>query len=234
MKSPYFTVVMPHYHKSIPHDRFIRAVQSIKFQSFQDWELLIYHDGPIEDPNLLGFREEIIKDPRINFSVDPKRHNDWGHSLRDKGIRAANGTYIINTNSDNTFTQNAFAIFYAYSKWKSREINYRSRAENSIVKFMINPDCLIFGIKMMGMVNVSNQHFKIRIPGEESVFQTVFPGWPPNKYNIDAMQLVAKRYIWEKFGFWAEKGEESDGEIIQKITSTLGYLVIPEVLGEHW
>lgn len=234
MVNPYFSIIMPHYHKTIPHDRFIRAIHSIKSQSFQDWELLVYHDGPIEDDQLLKFSAEIINDPRISFQINEVRHGDWGHSLRDHGIRSAKGSYIVNTNSDNVLYKNALAIIYAYSRWQRKVIRYKKKVSNEIVEFAINPDCLVYGIKMMGMLNYSNSRSIMRFVNNEHDFQTILTGWPPNKYSIDAMQLVAKRKLWEECGFWPIRHEESDGDIIQNMTSKYGYLVIPDILGEHW
>ena len=232
--NPFFSIIMPHFHKCTPHNRFIRAIESIRSQSFRDWELLIYHDGPIDDENVLNYREDIIKDSRIKFTITSRNHADWGHSLRDIGIRAAQGVYIINTNSDNLFYNNAFAIFFAYSRWKKEKLEYYNEAKGERFSFLINPDCLVYGIKLMGVLTHSNARKIIRIPNSENFFQTVLPGWPPNKYSVDAMQLIATREIWGNTGFWYKKNEESDGDLIQEITSKYGYLVIPEILGEHW
>lgn len=140
----------------------------------------------------------------------------------------------MNTNSDNVLYQNTLAILYADSKWKKETIKYKSQGDDTIKEFVINPDCLVFGVKMFGMLNYSNTRSMMRFINHEDRFQTILTGWPPNKYSIDAMQLVAKREIWENIGYWYLKHEESDGDIIQKVTTTFGYLTIPEVLGEHW
>lgn len=225
---------MPHYHKTISHDRFISAINSIRCQSFRDWELLILHDGPIDDSILQDYVKKIIEDPRISFTEKAERRGDWGHSLRNEGIKKSSGEYILNINSDNVLYQNALAILYAYSKWDKKFARFKNNINGSLIEYIINPDCLVFAVKMMGSLNFGNEKSMIRQRGQESEFQLLLSGWPPNKYFVDAMQLVAKREIWEDAGFWKLNYEEADGDLIEMITRKNGYLLVPEILGEHW
>ena len=223
---------MPHYDGSIPHDRFIRAVSHIKAQSYPLWELLIYHDGPISSPALLDYAKS-ISDKRIKFIQTKKRFNDWGHTLRDMGIAAAGGDYIFITNSDNVIYQNALAILAAYALRPRQEIGMK-HPDGSVRKHIFNPEVLIYAVKMMGSFNYLNEYKTSRLKGAEEQLQLILSGWPPNKYSVDAMQMVAKRSVWVRHGGWSKKNEESDGELIQHITRNEGYFIVPEVLGEHW
>lgn len=232
MKPPVFSIVMPHYDGSIPHDRFIRAVSCIKAQSYPFWELLIYHDGPISSDELKSFITK-FGDKRIKFTATEQRFNDWGHSLRQMGIAAASGDYIFNTNSDNVIYQNALAILAAYSYWPKRIAKMKSN-QGIVKQHEMNPDVLIYAVKMMGAFNYLNEHRTARAKGAEEAIQLIMTGWPPKKYSIDAMQMVARKDIWTGHGGWSHKNEEGDGELIEKITRGHGYLVVPEVLGEHW
>jgi glycosyltransferase involved in cell wall biosynthesis len=232
MKPPLFSIVMPHYDGAIPHDRFVRAVSCIKAQSYPFWELLIYHDGPISNPELNGFVEKLA-DKRIKFIQTDVRFNDWGHSLRQLGIMAATGDYILNTNSDNVIYQNALAILAAYSYWGKDKLQSDGFDQDKNLH-IFNSDVLVFGIKMMGMFNAFGGNKIQRVKGLEERFQLLLTGWPPRKNSIDAMQMVARKKIWLKYGGWKDKSEQSDGVQIEKITLNEGYLVVPEILGEHW
>jgi glycosyltransferase involved in cell wall biosynthesis len=234
MKPPVFSIVMPHYDGAIPHDRFVRAVSCIKAQSYPLWELLIYHDGPISNNELKSFVGK-LGDKRIKFLATEQRFNDWGHSLRQMGIDAASGDYIFNTNSDNVIYQNALAILAAYSFWNKDKIKLKNSPkgrESGVHTF--NSDILIFGIKMMGMFNAFGENRIRRFKGLEERFQLILPGWPPILNSIDAMQMVARKNIWMNYGGWSDKSEQSDGMQIQNITENEGYLIVPEILGEHW
>lgn len=54
--------------------------------------MLCYHDGPLIDSS-------------VSFPVEVRctlrRHNDWGHSLRDQGIREARGDCTVHFKADN-------------------------------------------------------------------------------------------------------------------------------------
>jgi glycosyltransferase involved in cell wall biosynthesis len=232
MRSPVFSIVMPHYDGAIPHDRFVRAVSCIKAQSYPLWELLIYHDGPISNLELKAYVEK-LGDKRIKFTQTKTRFNDWGHSLRQLGIEVAKGDYIVNTNSDNVIYQNALAILAAYSLWGKDKIQSSGEGYSGNLH-IFNSDVLVFGVKMMGMFNAFGESKIRRVKGLEERFQLMLPGWPPRRNSIDAMQMVARKSIWMKYGGWTDKSEQSDGVQIEKITLNEGYLVVPEILGEHW
>jgi hypothetical protein len=164
-----------------------------------------------------------------------ERKNDWGHSLRDIGIREAAGKYIIHLNADNTLYEHCLAILYAYSLRPAVKISRRN-ADPAIESsdFSINPSVLIYATKMMGKVSVAAADSAVRLRGHENEHQVILSGWPPRRNRIDAMQLVATKKIWEQIGGWYDKSQESDGIIFEKICKDYGYLVVPEVLGEHW
>ena len=90
--APKFSIIVPHYQGTIRHEKFLRGIGSILDQTFQDFEILCYHDGPLLDPHL---------DFPIQIFPTLKRYNDWGHSLRDIGIHEAKGEYILHFNPDN-------------------------------------------------------------------------------------------------------------------------------------
>jgi len=61
-----------------------------------------------------------------------------------------------------------------------------------------------------------------------------FPGVPPILCNIDAMQLVAHRDIWEEVGYWYRDDFCSDGYIYQDICARFPWAELPEVIGENY
>jgi len=62
---------------------------------------------------------------------------------------------------------------------------------------------------------------------------TVLRGIPPVWCNIDAMQLVAHRDIWESVGWWYRNEFTSDGLIYEDMCQKFPWLEVPQVLGEH-
>lgn len=79
-------------------------VESIKSQTNPSWRLLIIHDGP-DIPEFLRLEPT---DDRIKILVTKERFNDWGHTLRDIGLRRikSDSAYTLITNADNYYTPN--------------------------------------------------------------------------------------------------------------------------------
>src|SRR5882724_1727710 len=95
---PRFSVVLVHYQGVTSHRELCRGVNSLFAQTYQDYEILAYHDGPLLDDSLTL---------PIPMTCMDKNYKDWGHTLRDRGIREAKGDYVIHFNSDNILYPNA-------------------------------------------------------------------------------------------------------------------------------
>ena len=73
-----FSFVVVHFQGTVPHDIFLRGIASLQNQTFKSFEILCYHDGPLLEPRLAM---------PVPVRATPQRFNDFGHSLRDLGIR---------------------------------------------------------------------------------------------------------------------------------------------------
>jgi glycosyltransferase involved in cell wall biosynthesis len=210
-----FSIVVPHYDQSISDEFFRRGMNCLLEQTFKDFEVLVYHDGPTS-------REiPMPDDDRFKLRVTKERENNWGHSNRARGIRKAKGEYIVHFNPDNVLYSNAL-----------EEINKKSKDPlpmNFPGKF---DDIVIFPIKMMGMQSVGK--FVWRDQKNADTQYMTFTGHPALKYNIDAMQLVMRKNKWLGYGGWYDTSKESDGNMYPKFVHELGARYCGDVLGEHW
>ena len=213
---PKFSVIIPHYQGVVPHDIFLRGINSLFSQTFKDFEILCYHEGPLLDTSV-WFPTEV--------RVLPRRYNDWGHSVRDIGIRQAKGDYIIHTNADNLFYPHALETINA-------------KDGNNII---------IFPVRMMGAK--FSQILRYDHPRNYNVYTDLY-GYPATYNKIDCMQLVMKRKLWLKEGGWKNKSRASDGNMYPKFVKKYGCVYtsffIPsdpifmgknrynEILGEHY
>lgn len=105
--NPKFSVIAVDYEDHVPRDAMRLGLKSLADQTFKDFELIIWHDGPKRVP----YHDEV---PLAEMGLDPVlinsdvRINDWGHSGRDAGMRIAKGDYFIQFNIDNIFFSDAF------------------------------------------------------------------------------------------------------------------------------
>jgi hypothetical protein len=86
-------------------------LSSLACQVVQNFEVLVYHDGPDAETRAVAERFAETSD-RFRYHETPVRHADWGHSLRALGLEEARGEYLLITNGDNyyvpRFTEFAF------------------------------------------------------------------------------------------------------------------------------
>lgn len=69
-------------------------------QTHTNWELHIIHDGA-NDEIIDAIKH--ITDTRIFYHETKIRHNDFGHSQREQGLKYCHGDYMMWTNEDNYY-----------------------------------------------------------------------------------------------------------------------------------
>lgn len=84
-----------------------RAIDSVKAQTFPDWELIIVDDGSTD-----GTAEAIAGiDPRVKVL---KRPNGGISAARNDGVRASRGQFLAFLDSDDAWSPHFLALTYAY------------------------------------------------------------------------------------------------------------------------
>ena len=96
---PRFSIIATDYEHYIPRDLAQRGLNSLLAQTFDDYELLIVHDGPKDVPYEEEFDMSGFKNLRVINT--PARMNNLGNSSRELGVREAAGDYILHFNIDN-------------------------------------------------------------------------------------------------------------------------------------
>jgi Glycosyl transferase family 2 len=212
---PLFSIVVVHYQGVNSHEVFCRGMASLKAQTFQDYEILAYHDGPLLDDSMRMPVPVICTD---------RRYNDWGHSLRDRGIREASGQYILHFSADNILYPNALEEI-------AKEIYRAPRLFDQQTKQPLDTnDIIIFPVIMVGLHKFRDITLQFK---NDSSFFLILTGTPPVVQNIDCMQLVMKRELWLREGGWHDKRQWGDGYMYQEFTQKYGYRTVGPVLGEH-
>lgn len=189
-----FSVIATDYEKWVPRDEMREGIQSLKNQTFKDFELIVIHDGPKEVP----YSKEVdFGDLNVRFLNTSERLDKFGHPSRKLGMENALGEYFINFNINNLFYYDAF----------ERLNDIIGRIEEKVVIFQI----------------MYHKHAG-DIP---------FKGIPPIHWNIDCMQLVAHRDVWESIGWWYNFQMDSDGWLYEEICNKYPWFELPNVLGEN-
>jgi hypothetical protein len=146
-------------------------VQSVLNQTSNHWELTIIHDGPCKEFQhaMEAFQNEA--GDKIEYFTTDLRYNDYGHSLREIGLKNIKCDYVLLTNADNYLIPKA--------------IEYLTSALEK------NPaDVVIFD-----MVHRHDRPGGRPLP-PYSFFQTRF-----QRYSIDMGAAIVKRHLAEKAGF---------------------------------
>lgn len=214
---PRFTIIGIYYQPSHPAEVFARGIRSVRNQTFKDYELLVYHDGPLQ-----GAVPE-VDGGGVDVRCTPTRHNDWGHSLRDRGIREATGDYILFHNLDNVLYPDLLQALDDETKRPPRLFGQNGQPIET-------DNILIFPILYHDLARFMQAW--LRLPAGSGA-KMIMTGNPPVFGLIDCMQLVMKRQLWLAEGGWRDKSEASDGVMYPQFCQKYGYRNLAQILGEH-
>ena len=225
-----FTIIVVDYEGSVARQDFVRAIRHLADQTYQNFEIILFHDGPKNSSYEQELEPELLQ--RINrIVITENRYNDWGHSLRDQGIYMANGAYIVHHNADNFLYPRALELIKDTIYLDLPDFVHESGQVYN------NSDLIVFPILMRGMTTygIRSGHRKIvRKPEFDKKIGFVLNGFPPAMGTIDCMQVVMKTDLWIKEGGWKDKGISSDARLYKKFTRKYGVRNVMEVIAEHW
>jgi len=93
----YFSIIMPAYNNA---PKITAAIEAVKAQLFEDWELVIVDDGSTD--NTKNVVTPFLKDERINYYW---QENKGVTKARNEGISRAGGEFVGFLDSDDTVTK---------------------------------------------------------------------------------------------------------------------------------
>lgn len=79
-------------------------LHSFMSQTLQNFYLHVIHDGPNADYQRMAMAAKEVYGSKIDLSVTKQRYNDYGHSLREIGLRRCSTDFVLITNGDNYYT----------------------------------------------------------------------------------------------------------------------------------
>ncbi len=248
-EAPMFSVIVADYEGSVSRAVFRRKMACLAAQTCKDFEVLVYHDGP----KSTTYAQDVAGldvHPVTRFHITDARANDWGHSNRDRGIRAATGRWIIHTNADNVFYPQLIERLKAAAEGEVRSLVRRQKPVfvRSVLKRFdrvfgtatmgqqyfpaTEHEILIYAVLMRGLVPAGRAYRRVRELAE--THSLLFGGVPVEHGQIDLMQFVMRRDLWLHYGGWYDRHEESDGRMYMRFAKKHAVTAVPIVLGEHW
>lgn len=226
--NPKFSIIIPHYDGVISDEQFLEGMSSIKNSTYRNFEVRIYHDGKLNRPlpNIDSFGFE------YSFRETSKRYNNWGHSLRDLGIKEAKGDYILHFNPDNLLAPDGLQGVVDVLSYinKNNILKYPDLINNPNECFSNCCEVVICPIILEGVFRLPNGKL---IRTKDPRHQLILDGFPPVLYNIDCMQVVATKKAWLSIGGWHDKSEMSDGLLIQQLHEKYKCLYSQKIIGIH-
>jgi hypothetical protein len=112
-----FTIIATDAENHVPRNRMKQGIVSILNQTFDDYELLIIHDGPRSKEFELDLPDnsKLLETEKFYgiYGLDEFYAGyGWGHHSRDLGIKGAAGDYILHFNIDNILFPDALQKIY--------------------------------------------------------------------------------------------------------------------------
>lgn len=223
-------MIVVHYEGSVSRQEAIRCLQSLYHQKYSNFEILLLHDGP----RSLPWETDDCPPPagiRLKIHSTEQRANDYGHSLRDLGIRMARGQYLLITNADN----------YHYTDMLLKVYQEITRPYPRVVIHDIDrtaADIIIFGILAKGYMSLGThenlidfREFNMQMAKDQWLYLS---GYPSIVKNIDCMQFVMRRDLWLQEGGWSIRiSQAADGLLFQELVKKYGVRYVVGPLAEH-
>lgn len=105
------------------------VVYSILSQTYDNFEIIIHHDGPLENKKLKRKFNSI--DKRISFINSKERKNNWGfHERYSLAIKDPSVDYILFTNDDNYYMPNFLETLVKSMEVHNKNLSYCNLIHN--------------------------------------------------------------------------------------------------------
>src|SRR5262249_4967223 len=111
---PLVSVILPTYNRA---DTIPRAIESVRNQTLQDWELLVVDDGSTDNTAEL-VTALYASDPRVKLI---RQENQGVSGARNTGMRASAGKYLAFIDSDDEFLPHHLELGSAFLETHSKE-----------------------------------------------------------------------------------------------------------------
>ena len=190
-KAPLFSIIVPTYNRAhmLPG-----ALQTVKDQTCQDYEVLIVDDGSTDDTHLI--MESWTRDPRFKYHRLEK--NIGNMACRNLGLGMATGQWITNIDSDDFWTLDRLEEFAKF---------IRARPE---VGFLFSNGYLYRYGRIIGKAFAMDRPIEEgKVPGHYAVGEVFLPYLTTN--------LAIPRALYQKYGHYRKDMVILDNELYARM-----------------
>ena len=129
--TPFFSVIIPVYNRA---PALKGAIESVRAQSCQDFEIVVVDDGSKDDPRAVT---DSFNDPRIRFF---RQDNKGGGAARNTALDMAQGRFIAPLDSDDIFLPEHLARMKALLDGTTNLVGYaRMRVDRGEGRVFLKP-----------------------------------------------------------------------------------------------
>lgn len=115
----YFTVFTPTYNRM---NVLKRLYESLKKQTFQDFEWIVVDDGSTDDTQKI--MNDILQDNKSFKIVYEKKENGGKHTAINRGIELAQGEFFFIVDSDDYLPEKSLEIIHRYTEQIKTNLHY--------------------------------------------------------------------------------------------------------------
>ncbi len=165
--APFFSVIIPVYNRAVALKS---AIESVRAQSCQDFEIVVVDDGSKDDPRAVA---DSFDDPRIRFF---RQDNKGGGAARNTALDMAQGRFIAPLDSDDIFLPEHLARMKTLLDGTANLVGYaRMRVDRGEGRVFLKPPRAIGANEEMAAYLLCDRGFvpTITIAVERSMAQRV-------------------------------------------------------------
>ena len=113
---------------------------SLACQTSNDFVVKVIHDGPdLETRKVIELVKQSYPNLMLSYEETQNRYNDYGHTLRDIGLKSSSSEYILLTNDDNYYVPVFVEEILADIKVRKLDIVYFDMVHNHKIYDLPNP-----------------------------------------------------------------------------------------------
>jgi glycosyltransferase involved in cell wall biosynthesis len=226
---PLFSLVIAYNEADAGAALLPRAIDSLRRQSCQDFELLLLHDGPRTVP----FVCDLVQLACHETGADRRGIG----ALRQAALSKAQGEFVVQMQPEDLLYDFALEQIVRSMRTPRRRIRI-DEASGSFLETLPETeggdesDIIIYPVIRVG-VECDGVNFWMNSKNDRR-FGMLVTGRPAIPQLLECMQVAIRRTLWARYGGWYDPSPDGFGTMYARLIGENRARCVPAVLGEHW